>query len=83
MNREFMELYNRELALFYEHAEEFAEEYPGVAERLGAMTQDNPDPMIGALLEGSAFLATRLPAIRSIGHCCALDPACASPGATP
>ncbi len=60
MNREFMELYNRELALFYEHAEEFAEEYPGVAERLGAMTQDNPDPMIGALLEGSAFLATRV-----------------------
>ena len=60
MNREFMELYNRELALFYEHAEEFAEEYPGVAERLGAMTQDSPDPMIGALLEGAAFLATRV-----------------------
>lgn len=60
MNREFMELYNRELSLFYEHANEFAEEYPGVAERLGAMTQDNPDPMIGALLEGSAFLATRV-----------------------
>ncbi|MEM7188361.1 MAG: type VI secretion system baseplate subunit TssF [Pseudomonadota bacterium] len=60
MNREFMELYNRELGLFYEHAEEFAEEYPGVAERLGAMTQDNPDPMIGALLEGAAFLATRV-----------------------
>lgn len=60
MNREFMELYNRELALFYEHAEEFADEYPGVAERLGAMTQDSPDPMIGALLEGAAFLATRV-----------------------
>lgn len=60
MNREFMELYNRELALFYEHAAEFAEEYPGVAERLGTMTQDNPDPMVGALLEGAAFLATRV-----------------------
>lgn len=60
MNREFMELYNRELALFYEHAGEFAEEYPGVAERLGAMTADSPDPMIGALLEGAAFLATRV-----------------------
>jgi type VI secretion system protein ImpG len=60
MNREFMELYNRELALFYEHAVEFAEEYPGVAERLGTMTQDNPDPMVGALLEGAAFLATRV-----------------------
>ena len=47
MNREFMELYNRELSLFYEHAEEFSEEYPGVAERLGSMLKDNPDPMIG------------------------------------
>ncbi|MEM7423442.1 MAG: type VI secretion system baseplate subunit TssF [Pseudomonadota bacterium] len=60
MNREFMELYNRELGLFYEHASEFAEEYPGVAERLGDMTQDAPDPMIAALLEGAAFLATRV-----------------------
>jgi type VI secretion system protein ImpG len=55
-----MELYNRELSLFYEHAEEFAEEYPGVAERLGSMLKDNPDPMIGALMEGAAFLATRV-----------------------
>ncbi|MGD1924304.1 MAG: type VI secretion system baseplate subunit TssF [Paracoccaceae bacterium] len=60
MNREFMELYNRELALFFEHAAEFAEEYPGVAERLGSMTQDAPDPMIGSLMEGAAFLATRV-----------------------
>ena len=60
MNREFMELYNRELSLFYEHAEEFAEEYPGVAERLGGMVQDSPDPMVAALLEGAAFLATRV-----------------------
>ncbi len=60
MNREFMQLYNRELALFYEHAQEFSEEYPGVAERLGAMTQESPDPMIAALLEGAAFLATRV-----------------------
>lgn len=60
MNREFMELYNRELGLFYEHAAEFSEEYPGVAERLGSMLQDNPDPMIGGLIEGAAFLATRV-----------------------
>ncbi|MEM7212600.1 MAG: type VI secretion system baseplate subunit TssF [Pseudomonadota bacterium] len=60
MNREFMELYNRELAFFYENAAEFAEEYHGVAERLGSMIQDSPDPMIGALLEGSAFLSTRV-----------------------
>lgn len=60
MNREFMELYNRELSLFYEHAEEFSVEYPGVAERLGSMLKDNPDPMIGGLMEGAAFLATRV-----------------------
>lgn len=60
MNREFMELYNRELGLFYEQAAEFAEEYPGVAERLGDMTRDNADPMIGAMVEGAAFLATRV-----------------------
>ncbi len=60
MNREFMELYNRELSLFYEHAEEFSGEYPGVAERLGSMLKDNPDPMIGGLMEGAAFLAARV-----------------------
>ncbi len=60
MNREFMELYNRELGLFYEHAQEFSEEYPGVAERLGSLARDNPDPLVGGLLEGAAFLATRV-----------------------
>jgi len=60
MNREFMELYNRELSLFYERAEEFSQEYPGVAERLGSMLKDNPDPMIGGLMEGAAFLAARV-----------------------
>ena len=48
MNREFLEFYNRELALLREQASEFAQEYPGVAERLGG------------LLEGSAFLAARV-----------------------
>lgn len=60
MNREFLELYNRELGLFYEQAEAFAEEYPGVAERLGEFSQDAPDPMIAALMEAAAFLATRV-----------------------
>jgi type VI secretion system protein ImpG len=60
MNREFLELYNRELRLLYENAKEFAEEFPGVAERLGGLTADSMDPMISGLLEGSAFLAARV-----------------------
>ena len=34
MNREFLDLYNRELQLLNEQAREFADEYPGIAERL-------------------------------------------------
>lgn len=60
MNREFLDLYNRELALLKEHAGEFAEEFPGVAERLGGLLADRMDPMIGGLLEGAAFLAARI-----------------------
>ena len=60
MNREFLEFYNRELALLREQAAEFAQEYPGVAERLGGLVGERIDPMIGGLLEGSAFLAARV-----------------------
>src|SRR4051794_27067795 len=60
MHREFLDLYNRELQLLYEHAGEFAEEYPGIAERLGGLVGDRPDPMIVGLLEGAAFLAARV-----------------------
>jgi type VI secretion system protein ImpG len=60
MNREFLEFYNRELALLREQAGEFAQEYPGVAERLGGLMGDRVDPMIGGLLEGAAFLAARV-----------------------
>src|SRR5271156_4445798 len=60
MNREFLEFYNRELALLREQAGEFAQEYPGVAERLGGLMTDRLDPMIGGLLEGAAFLAARV-----------------------
>ena len=60
MHREFVDLYNRELALFYEHAQEFAQEYPGIADRLGGMTQERSDPMFSALLQGAAFLAARV-----------------------
>src|SRR5208283_2909240 len=60
MNREFLKFYNQELAILREQAAEFAEEYPGVAERLGGLLEDNIDPMIGGLLEGAAFLAARV-----------------------
>jgi type VI secretion system protein ImpG len=60
MHREFLKLYNQELAILREQGAEFARDYPGVAERLGGLLEDNPDPMIGGLLEGAAFLAARV-----------------------
>jgi type VI secretion system protein ImpG len=60
MHREFRDLYNRELALLKEQASEFAQEYPGIADRLGGLLADRLDPMIGGLLEGAAFLAARV-----------------------
>ena len=60
MNREFLEFYNRELALLREQAGEFAADYPGVAERLGGLVGDRVDPMIAGLMEGAAFLAARV-----------------------
>src|SRR5713101_7426110 len=60
MNREFLDLYNRELQLLNEQAREFADEYPGIADRLGGILEDRIDPLIGGLLEGAAFLAARV-----------------------
>ena len=60
MDREFLDLYNRELLLLYEQAGEFAQEYPGIAERLGGLVAEHMDPMVGGLLEGAAFLAARV-----------------------
>ena len=60
MDRQFLDLYNRELAVLLEQAREFAEEYPGIAERLGGLVAERMDPMVGALLEGTAFLAARV-----------------------
>src|SRR5687767_989268 len=60
MDREFLDLYNRELQLLYEQAREFADEYPGIAERLGGLVTERMDPMVAGLLEGAAFLAARV-----------------------
>jgi type VI secretion system protein ImpG len=60
MNREFLDLYNRELGLLKDQGAEFAEQNPGVAERLGGLLEDRTDPLIRGLLEGAAFLAARV-----------------------
>ena len=60
MNREFLEFYDRELKILYERSPEFAEEFPGVGKRLGALTEEQIDPTIGGLLEGAAFMAARV-----------------------
>lgn len=60
MDREFLDLYNRELQYLNDNAEEFAREYPGIAERLGGLVKESQDPMISGLLEGAAFLAARV-----------------------
>jgi type VI secretion system protein ImpG len=60
MNREFLDLYNRELDLLYDQAAEFAEEFPGIAGRLGGLLRERADPMVTGLLEGTAFLAARV-----------------------
>ncbi|MBV9287289.1 MAG: type VI secretion system baseplate subunit TssF, partial [Hyphomicrobiales bacterium] len=60
MHREFLKLYNQELAILREEGAEFARDYPGVAERLGGLLEDSVDPMIDGLLQGAAFLAARV-----------------------
>jgi type VI secretion system protein ImpG len=60
MNRAFLELYNRELQLLYERSRQFAEEFPGIAERLGGLTRETMDPGLTAVLQGSAFMAARV-----------------------
>lgn len=60
MNREFLDLYNRELKVLREQARDFSEQYPGIAERLGGLVEERSDPAIVGLLEGAAFLAARV-----------------------
>ncbi len=60
MRRAFRDAYNRELAILKERSREFAADYPGLADRLGGLLDDNIDPAIAGLLEGSAFLAARV-----------------------
>jgi type VI secretion system protein ImpG len=60
MNREFLDRYQAELKQLYEKSRQFAEDYPGVARRLGGLVEDKMDPGIAGLLEGAAFMAARV-----------------------
>ena len=60
MNREFLNFYNRELAILRDQGAEFAQEFPKIAERLGTLLEERGDPLIIGLLEGAAFLAARV-----------------------
>lgn len=60
MNREFLESFEQELKFFYEHAKEYGEEFPGIADRLGGLTENTMDPGLQALFQGSAFMAARV-----------------------
>ncbi|MCF6445709.1 type VI secretion system baseplate subunit TssF [Nereida sp. MMG025] len=60
MKKDFKEAYERELLLLKERAAQFAKTYPGLADRLGGLLEENLDPSIAGLLEGSAFLAARV-----------------------
>ncbi|KIT17902.1 type VI secretion system baseplate subunit TssF [Jannaschia aquimarina] len=60
MRKAFRDAYERELALLYERAAEFATDYPGIAGRLGGVLRDNADPAVAGLLEGAAFMAARV-----------------------
>ncbi|MEO1541222.1 MAG: type VI secretion system baseplate subunit TssF [Pseudomonadota bacterium] len=60
MKKAFRDAYERELALLYERSAEFAEEFPGLADRLGGLLEHNIDPSVEGLLQGTAFLAARV-----------------------
>ncbi len=60
MKKAFRDAYNKELALLYERSREFAEDYPGIADRLGGLIKENLDPAVAGLLEGTAFMAARV-----------------------
>jgi type VI secretion system protein ImpG len=60
MKQAFKQAYERELALLKERAALFQEDFPGLANRLGGLLEENLDPSIAGLLEGSAFLAARV-----------------------
>lgn len=60
MKQAFKKAYEQELLLLKERAAAFALEHPGLADRLGGLMNENLDPAIAGLLEGTAFMAARV-----------------------
>ncbi|EOU9513489.1 type VI secretion system baseplate subunit TssF [Cronobacter dublinensis] len=60
MDSKLLEYYNRELAYLREMGAEFAERYPKVAGRLGMRGIEVADPYVERLMEGFAFLTSRV-----------------------
>ncbi|EIC84129.1 type VI secretion system baseplate subunit TssF [Serratia sp. M24T3] len=60
MNRKLLEYYNRELSYLREMGAEFAERNPKVAGRLGMHGIEVADPYVERLMEGFAFLTSRV-----------------------
>ncbi|WP_017347175.1 type VI secretion system baseplate subunit TssF [Pantoea sp. A4] len=60
MDTKLLDYYNRELAWLREMGAEFAERYPKVAGRLGMRGIDVADPYTERLMEGFAFLTSRV-----------------------
>lgn len=60
MDSKLLEYYNRELVYLREMGKEFAERYPKVANRLGMHGIDVVDPYVERLMEGFAFLTSRI-----------------------
>lgn len=60
MDSKLLDYYNRELTYLREMGAEFAEQYPKVAGRLGMRGIDVADPYIERLMEGFAFLTSRV-----------------------
>ncbi|MCL2590500.1 MAG: type VI secretion system baseplate subunit TssF [Betaproteobacteria bacterium] len=60
MDARFLEYYNRELTYLRELGAEFAASFPKVAGNLGMQTTETADPYVERLLEGFAFLSSRI-----------------------
>lgn len=60
MHPEMLKYYEKELQFVRGMGKEFAERYPGVAERLDLGGFECADPYVERLLEGFAFLSARI-----------------------
>ena len=60
MDERFLDYYNRELAYLHEMGAEFAATFPKVASHLGMQGGLIADPYVERLLEGFAFLSSRI-----------------------